>query len=85
MGWDESEPESASGAAAERELRRRNGRAVPEIGDVEKERLDEHDRAMGRYGIIVVGVEVEPGEPAALSSQLREELSKIKSNYPNNP
>ena len=80
LGWDESEPESASGAAAERELRRRNGRAVPEIGDVEKGRLDVHDRATGRYGIIVVGVEVEPGEPAALSSR-----NSPRSNYPNNP
>jgi len=64
LGWDESEPESASGEVAERVLRKRNGRAVREIGDVEKGRRDVHDRAIGRYGIIVGGVEVEPGEPA---------------------
>jgi len=28
LGWDESEPVSASGAAAEREFRKRKGRAV---------------------------------------------------------
>ena len=55
FGWDESEPESASGAAAERELRKRNGRAVREIWDVEKVRRDVHDCAMERYGIIIVG------------------------------
>ena len=58
LGWDESEPEpeSASGAAAERELRKRNGRAVREICDLEKLRRDVHDRAMERYKIIVVSV-----------------------------
>jgi hypothetical protein len=69
LGWDESEPESASGAAAERELRKRNGRAVWEICDLEKLRRDGDDRGMERYKIIVVsereGVEVKPGEPAA--------------------
>jgi len=55
----ESEPESASGAAAERVLHKRKGRAVREMGDVEKVRRDVHDRAMGRYGIIVGGVQAE--------------------------
>jgi hypothetical protein len=54
LGWDDSELESGSGAAAERELRKRNGRAVREICDVEKVRRDVHDRAMERYRIIVV-------------------------------
>lgn len=48
LGWDGSKPESASGAAAERELRRRNGRAVRERGDVEKARRHAVGRAMKR-------------------------------------
>jgi hypothetical protein len=38
LGWDESAPESASGAAAERELRKRNGSAIWGRGDVENAR-----------------------------------------------
>jgi hypothetical protein len=67
LGWDESEPESASGAAAERELRKRNGRAVRGGVDVEKGRRGGFGRATKRLEIIVVGFEVEPGEPAHFS------------------
>ena len=74
----ESEPESASGAAAERVLRKRKGRAVREMGDVEKVRRDVHDRAMGRYGIIVGGVQAEGTAPTYVPQHIKPKLSSTK-------
>jgi hypothetical protein len=55
LGWFESAPESASGAAAERELRKRNGRAIWERDDVESTRRHMLRCAMSWGEIIVVG------------------------------
>jgi hypothetical protein len=61
LGWFESAPESASGAAAERELRRRNGRAIWERDDVENARRHMLRCAMS-WGEIIVWDE--PGKLA---------------------
>jgi hypothetical protein len=55
LGWFESAPESASGAAAERELRKRNGRAIWERDDIENARRHMLRCAMSWGEIIVVG------------------------------
>lgn len=55
LGWFESAPESPSEAAAERELRNRNGRAIWERDDVEKARRHMLRCAMSWGEIIVVG------------------------------
>ena len=54
LGWFESAPESASGAAAERELRKRNGRAIWELDDIENARRHMLRCAMS-WGEIIVG------------------------------
>jgi hypothetical protein len=61
LGWFESAPESASGAAAERELRKRNGRAIWELDDIENARRHMLRCAMS-WGEIIVWDE--PGKPA---------------------
>ena len=65
LGWFESAPESASGAAAERELRKRNGRAVWERHDVENARRHMVRCAMS-WGEIIVW-----DEPRELAYRLR--------------
>jgi hypothetical protein len=54
LGFEVSEPESASGAAAERELRRRNGRAVWEGKEVENSRRHTLRRVASRRAVIVI-------------------------------
>jgi hypothetical protein len=62
LGWFESALESASGAAAERELRKRNGRAIWERDDVESPRRHMVRCCAMRWGEIIVWDE--PGELA---------------------